>query len=218
MTAYTDVHARRFELTRAHIPAGPGDCLEVGWCGHLDGELSAKGWRVHGANWTPGTPTTDTNFNAEQPWPLGDEQFDLVIACEILEHLPDDPMALLAEANRVLRPGGHILLTTPNICSARGVRAMLHGFQPYLFCTFPRTPCDRHVIEYDKRMLELMLHSAGFEPRVWTENCWSEPPEETLQLLRERGFPVSDRGDNLFTFSRKIRGVRNRRPDGIYHG
>lgn len=218
--SYTDVHKRRLEITRTHIPQAPpgGMCLEVGWCGLFDEELLDKGWTVHGANWNPDERTGPFNFDVEKPWPIDDGMFQLVIACEILEHLPTDPMALFAEANRVLQVEGQILLTTPNICSARGLEAMLQGYQPYLFCTFPRKPCDRHVIEYDKHMLRLMLRSAGFTTDIWTEDCWGQKPERAMEVLRVHGMPTIDRGDNLFTLSRKIRDVSNRKPDGIYHG
>ncbi|GAG13996.1 unnamed protein product, partial [marine sediment metagenome] len=48
------------------------------------------------------------------PFPAADATFDQVVAMEILEHLAVDPMFMLAEANRVLKPGGALLLTTPN--------------------------------------------------------------------------------------------------------
>ena len=44
--------------------------------------------------------------------PVGDAAFDLVIATEVVEHVPD-PDALLAEIRRVLRPGGRLTASTP---------------------------------------------------------------------------------------------------------
>jgi 2-polyprenyl-3-methyl-5-hydroxy-6-metoxy-1,4-benzoquinol methylase/uncharacterized protein YbaR (Trm112 family) len=45
--------------------------------------------------------------------PLPDNSVDLVICSEVIEHVPS-PHQLLAEAYRVLRPGGHLSLSTPN--------------------------------------------------------------------------------------------------------
>ncbi len=45
--------------------------------------------------------------------PFRDRTFDLVIAFEVIEHLSDWPR-LLSEAQRVLAPGGQLILSTPN--------------------------------------------------------------------------------------------------------
>ena len=44
--------------------------------------------------------------------PFADEEFDRVVASEVLEHIPDDETAI-AELVRVLRPGGTIAVTVP---------------------------------------------------------------------------------------------------------
>jgi SAM-dependent methyltransferase len=43
---------------------------------------------------------------------IKDEEFDLVIACDVLEHVPDDRRALY-EISRILRRRGHLILTVP---------------------------------------------------------------------------------------------------------
>ncbi len=48
------------------------------------------------------------------PLPFDDEQFDVVIATEVMEHLPNHS-AFLAEAVRITRNQGHLIITTPNI-------------------------------------------------------------------------------------------------------
>ena len=47
--------------------------------------------------------------------PLAAASFDAVVAGEVIEHLvPEDVLPALSECVRVLRPGGRLLLTTPN--------------------------------------------------------------------------------------------------------
>lgn len=44
--------------------------------------------------------------------PFEDESFDLALALDVIEHVPDD-LAALEELSRVLRPGGSLLVTVP---------------------------------------------------------------------------------------------------------
>ncbi len=46
--------------------------------------------------------------------PFDDELFDVVIATEVIEHLPNHS-AFLAEATRIIKDQGHLVITTPNI-------------------------------------------------------------------------------------------------------
>jgi 2-polyprenyl-3-methyl-5-hydroxy-6-metoxy-1,4-benzoquinol methylase len=63
--------------------------------------------------------------------PFGDQAFDVVLSTEVLEHTPD-PMAGLRELARVVRPGGHLILTSPGRLWQPVVRAasVLH-LRPY---------------------------------------------------------------------------------------
>ncbi len=55
------------------------------------------------------------HFNVEvDPFPYPDACFDAVLFCEILEHLVLSPDHVLEEIARVLRPGGVVLISTPN--------------------------------------------------------------------------------------------------------
>lgn len=48
------------------------------------------------------------------PLPFADNSFDYVVTFQVIEHIEDDRV-LVAEMMRVLRPGGQLILTTPNI-------------------------------------------------------------------------------------------------------
>jgi 2-polyprenyl-3-methyl-5-hydroxy-6-metoxy-1,4-benzoquinol methylase len=53
--------------------------------------------------------------------PFEDGSFDALILNEVLEHLRINPVFTLREARRVLRPGGTLLLSTPNLRSVNGL-------------------------------------------------------------------------------------------------
>jgi len=77
-----------------------------------------------------------------------DGMFDLVVSCETIEHVPH-PARAVHELARVLRPGGTLLLSTPNYLSLTGVyrafseltgRGWDEGGQPLVnWTTYPRT-------------------------------------------------------------------------------
>ena len=79
------------------------------------------------------------HFDAEKdPFPYPDEHFSTVLCCELIEHLFEDPMHLMSEVNRILKPGGHLVLTTPNIAALRGIAAILQGYHPGFFHAYIR--------------------------------------------------------------------------------
>jgi ubiquinone/menaquinone biosynthesis C-methylase UbiE len=60
--------------------------------------------------------------------PFGDGSFDIVYAVEVIEHLKD-PYGFIQEMFRVVRPGGKVIITTPNILTlASRFSYLLAGF------------------------------------------------------------------------------------------
>jgi SAM-dependent methyltransferase len=67
-----------------------------------------------------------------QVLPLPDSFADIVYSGEVIEHLVD-PDFFLKEIRRILKPGGLIVITTPNLCSWHSRILMLIGIQPIFY-------------------------------------------------------------------------------------
>jgi SAM-dependent methyltransferase len=66
------------------------------------------------------------------PLPLREGEFDAVVCLEGLEHLVN-PVQLIAELARVTRPGGEIVVSTPNVMSLYSRLHLLFTGTPYQF-------------------------------------------------------------------------------------
>jgi SAM-dependent methyltransferase len=86
--------------------------------------------------------------------PFCDNAFDLVIAAEVLEHIPDD-QRVMRELWRVLRPGGLAAITVPAFLPERICWALSREYH--------EVP-GGHVRIYTKVELEAKLSRAGLEP------------------------------------------------------
>lgn len=152
------------------------------------------------------------------PLPVEDESYDLIASFEVLEHMAVDPMYHLAELNRVMRTGGILVLSTPNITSARAVKSILDGWHPHFFCVYNRHRTrDRHNLEYSPQLLSAALDGAGFEiQRLWSEDLFNEPVPEVIEFLRDAGYPIDNRGDVLLCLAAKVGPVKERYPALLY--
>lgn len=154
-------------------------------------------------------------------WPFNDGSFDLVTGMEILEHLALDPYFFFAEANRVLEPGGHLLLTTPNVVSHRGVWKMLNGIAPYSFGIFVPSGgvYGRHNREYAPPELIELGEAAGFETvSLATVDVYDRKIDPgTAELLAGRQDDLALRGETIFYLARKTQNPKGV-PARFYHG
>jgi SAM-dependent methyltransferase len=97
------------------------------------------------------------------PYPFPAESFDIVLLTEVLEHLREYPLQALSEVSRILRPGGLLLLTTPNAASLQNrLRLALGGsvhtrLHDWMF----GLPHARHAREYTVVELQELVRQAG---------------------------------------------------------
>lgn len=146
-----------------------------------------------------------------------DGEYDIVVCGEVLEHMEIDPMFMLSEVNRVLREGGRLLLTTPNVVSSRGITKMLSGYEPYFFMQYHKTgEYHRHNYEYSVHSAHALLQAAGFSSSVWTEDLFEDGMMHEVDKLRMLGYSIDHVGDNILALATKVSGVVERYPRGIY--
>ncbi len=168
-----------------------------------------------------GTRVRTTAFNIDlehDSIPLADASVDLVLCCEVIEHMDIDPMFMLAEINRITKPGGHLFLTTPNITSTRAVWKILNGYAPHFYMQYTkdRSP-HRHNYEHDVHSLQALTRAAGFDTRVLkTIDVFEQSEPQVLLALSQLGMTTEFRGDDIFFIGQKIGPVADRWPIPVY--
>jgi SAM-dependent methyltransferase len=117
------------------------------------------------------------------------EKFDWIIGGDIVEHI-DEPWSFLADLRRVAAPGGHLLLSIPNIAHAAVISDLLRGRFDYVYMGLT---CVGHLRFFTRRTIEEMLSIAG-----WTvveiapqETVVTRGREELLAALAAARIPHS---------------------------
>jgi glycosyltransferase involved in cell wall biosynthesis/SAM-dependent methyltransferase len=245
---YFETHMTRLQKTLAITPAGTADgrILEMGAYLQITPSLKAKlGYgEVRGCYYGPAGRVEVRKvvssageefaceidlFDAERDrFPYPDGHFSTVLCCELLEHLPNDPMFMMSEINRILRPGGHLVLTTPNITSLRAVAAILGGYHPGFFPAYirPRRHGEeveaRHNREYAPREMLHLFADAGFHVTLLETGEFLDEPHPEFgwvhHLLDRYILPSDLRGDGIYVVGRKDGPVKRRYPGWLYQG
>jgi len=170
------VPAPRYALRRARVLAlagrlGGGRLLEVGpGAGALLSDLAALGFACEALE------TSEEAFRLTSelipgvrivPAPVADWSvaFDVLVACEVLEHIADD-RAALEEWRGWLRPGGHLILSVPAHARRWSATDVWAG----------------HFRRYEKDDLRKLLESAGFA--VLELECYGFPLSNLIEPLR----------------------------------
>jgi SAM-dependent methyltransferase len=147
-------------LTRAH-PA-PGAILDVG-CGRglMLAELRSRRWRTVGVEMSEAASHharevlgLDVRVGDLAGCRFDEASFDVVTLFHVLEHLPD-PDGSLAEARRVIKPEGRLVVEVPNFGSLQANLGGGRGFH---------VDAPRHLSHFTRAALLQSLRRAGFEP------------------------------------------------------
>lgn len=140
------------------IPAG-GRLLEIGCaCGFLLLAARERGFTVQGvemsawaSSYARDTYGLDVKTGCLEGLTLPAASYDAVVMADVIEHLPD-PRNTLHHIHRVLRPGGRLLLLTPDVGSR-----MARLFGPRWWGLL-----DDHYFYFSRQTLARCLEQEGF--------------------------------------------------------
>jgi len=178
------------DIIRGQLPRDkPASILDIG-CGdgtflqQLDKTL-ARPYEYHGVEFSEdmvekaqGLPYDIRRCNLEDRIPYSDASFDLVYAGEVIEHIYN-PDHLLEECRRVLKPGGLLIVSTPNLQAWYNRVIFFFGVQPIFYeVSTKSTMIGAGVLRRVKRQTAPVGHVRVFNHRGLTD------------LLENEGFDV----------------------------
>ena len=133
----------------------------------------------------------------EAPLPFSDATFDLVTCLEVIEHVAQAD-GLMEEIRRVLKPGGHLVLSTPNFAFLNYRIRYLIGRPPFeegihlrYFTRSTLEACIRRhhleVVRENSFAPFPLVDRLGLRSRVWRPQRFSSVFSIDLVLLARKG-------------------------------
>jgi 2-polyprenyl-3-methyl-5-hydroxy-6-metoxy-1,4-benzoquinol methylase len=180
-------------------PSAPVDVLDVG--GGQLALMATKLWGDRGvAVDLPGPHLSYMASHGVQTihWNLcksefpSDAKFDFIFFSEVIEHLPIPGHIALARLRNVLRPGGVLVCTTPNLYRLRNVVYMALGHRIFDYFRYPDDDVAlEHVLEYSRDHLDWQFKRAGFtQYRVEHFQMHHLPTNPLHRPLAVLGYPL----------------------------
>ena len=201
---YAAIEARLVEL------GAGGDLLDFGaGTGQLTARVAALATfrSVTGADLYPRDPGLPSAISWIQGdlndrLPVPDARFDAIVAAEVIEHL-ENPRAVARELCRLLRPGGVLVLSTPNNESWRALLALVARGH---FVAFGDTSYPAHITALLSKDLDRLLREASFTDIAFSftgQGGIPGFPARTWQSLLGRRVGGRRFSDNVIVTARK---------------
>lgn len=168
-TKYLDGHKKDIKL----LDIGCADGSFASYAGH---ELNAK---TYGIDISPeaiakAKKTIDhaTQHDISKSLPYPDKSFEIIFALEVIEHIYDTDF-LISEIRRILKPGGILVVSTPNLASIKNrVRLLFNNYPQYLEYS---TAGAGHIHLYTSEVLLTQLSSHKLTVRSLTSANFLAP-------------------------------------------
>lgn len=167
--AIPGTHDKVLGILQKHIALGSAPrVLDIGaGQGALSLRLKDAGARVSACDVVPeqfDAPGVEFRaLDSDGRLPFDNASFDAALAIEVLEHI-DGHDRFFEEVARVLKPGGIVMFTTPNILSLKSrLRFLFTGFF-YSFGPlepFTRDPVSQHIAPFSVNRYEWMMSQHG---------------------------------------------------------
>ena len=167
MAVLDAIRANCPDMAGKHLDIGSGDGslirllgqhfkMNSSACDYIDSLMELAGQKVD-----------VVNLDLE-PLPYPDETFDLITFTEVIEHV-ENHRAVLRDIQRVLKPGGLVLITTPNILNLKSrLRFLFFGFWnlfgPLHISASDKYSTGGHINPISYFYLCHSLHDAGLRP------------------------------------------------------
>lgn len=165
MSSYLHIHEFRLQKSLSIINSlKPNTILEIG-CFPPQALLLPlrQNYRVTGicSDFEPvDLPDVHTLNIETDAFPFKPNSFDLVLLCEVIEHMTNyPPTLLLAKIHTILKPGGHLLITTPNSTQLKNLARSLFRLRAP---AGDNSPYSAHHHEYSLSELANLLNASSF--------------------------------------------------------
>jgi len=239
MQNYLKEDFRRFLYTLQIIPKGCGKLLDIGanpyfttmllkkfteydvYCTNFFGSETPKSASQHKLNVDNERIAFKYHtYNVEgDNIPYPEKTFDVILFCEVIEHLTQDPLKAIINVKKMLKPGGCLILTTPNVSRLENVAKMLAGaniYDPYSGYGI----YGRHNREYNCHEINQLLTHAGFTiEHMFTIDVHENRSthycnlNNIKSLLKHR---KNDIGQYIFLRAKNLKEANSKKPSWLY--
>lgn len=200
-------HDRMFDMIAKHIGnmAGVTICDIPCGAGLFSKRLADAGMQVAAVDIEAVEPylfdaSKRVLADANQGLPFDSAKFDSLVTIEGIEHL-ENPTCFLRECARVVKPGGWVFLSTPNVDSFRSRKyVMFRGYHRFFGPQSDLTKDSGHLLPIDMIFFKGAAARVGLEIIDISVNNLSGKSiiKEWLRKLLMRKLPISMRGEIPF--------------------